>query len=42
MGGSQASRRVTLVEIHCTGDMEPEIATTCSQAESLSPPPVEG
>ena len=31
-GGSQESMEVTLAESHSTGDMEPEEATSCSQA----------
>jgi hypothetical protein len=32
-GGSRQSTRVTLVETLAVGDMEPEVAATCSQAE---------
>ena len=31
-GGTQDSVRVTLAVTHYTGDMEPEEATSCSQA----------
>lgn len=31
--GSQGSMGVTLAETHSNGDMEPEVAIFCSQAE---------
>ena len=33
-GGAQESMGVTLAVTHCTGDTEPEEATSCSQAET--------